>query len=112
MTALRAEIKKTKNAAQKENLKRQLLSMESKRKADKKKEAESNVLVEHRKKEKEMVAQGKQPFYLKKSEQKRLLLTDQFKSMSKGQVDRAIERKRKKTAGRERKELDGLMRRP
>lgn len=30
--------------------------------------------------------------------------------MSKGQVDRAIERKRKKVAGKEKKELGGLQR--
>ncbi|POR33348.1 rRNA biogenesis protein RRP36 [Tolypocladium paradoxum] len=110
MADLRAQIKKAKDADAKEDLKRQLLSMESKRKARKKKDDEEKLLLEHRRQEKELVAQGKKPFYLKKSEQKKQLLTQRFESMSKGQVDRAIERKRKKVAGKEKKELGSLQR--
>lgn len=107
---LKAQIKKTKNLEIKEGLKRQLLSMESKKKAQQRKDEEEQLLREHRKKEKDLVAQGKTPFYLKKGEQKKQLLTNRFDKMSKGQVDRAIERKRKKVAGKEKKELDFLTR--
>ncbi|OAA71591.1 hypothetical protein ISF_02142 [Cordyceps fumosorosea ARSEF 2679] len=110
MADLKAQIKKTKNPTEKEALKRQLLSMESRKKAQKKRDEAGEVLRAHREKEKELVAQGKQPFYLKKSAQKTQLLTKRFTDMSKGQVDRAIERKRKKVAGKERKELDSLVR--
>ena len=110
MADLRTQIKKTKNADEKESLKRQLLSMESRKKARDKKDEGDRLLQEHRQKEKDLVAQGKQPFYLKKSEQKKQLLTNRFESMSKGQVDKAIERKRKKVAGKEKKELGSLMR--
>ncbi|KAL2212023.1 DUF947-domain-containing protein [Sarocladium strictum] len=110
MAELRKRIKKTTDEAQKAVLKRELHSMESRKKTkDRKAEAE-RVIQEHRKQEKELVAQGKTPFYLKKSEQKKRALTDRFKGMSKGQVDRAIERKRKKTAGREKKELGSMER--
>ncbi|KAM6522577.1 rRNA biogenesis protein rrp36 [Fusarium falciforme] len=108
MSDLRAQIKKTKDTNTKENLKRQLQAMESRKKARKRKEEEENLLKEHRKKEKELVAQGKTPFYLKRSEQKKQLLVKRYEGMSKGQVDRAIERKRKKVAGKEKKELDWL----
>ncbi|RMJ04674.1 rRNA biogenesis protein RRP36 [Fusarium kuroshium] len=108
MSDLRAQIKKTKDANTKEDLKRQLQAMESRKKARKRKEEEENLLKEHRKKEKELVAQGKTPFYLKRSEQKKQLLVKRYEGMSKGQVDRAIERKRKKVAGKEKKELDWL----
>lgn len=107
---LKAQIKKTKNLQIKEDLKRQLLSMESRKKARQRKDEEEQLLKEHRKKEKDLVAQGKTPFYLKKGEQKKQLLTNRFDKMSKGQVDRAIERKRKKVAGKEKKELDFLTR--
>ncbi|RTE69543.1 rRNA biogenesis protein RRP36 [Fusarium euwallaceae] len=108
MSDLRAQIKKTKDANTKEDLKRQLQAMESRKKARKRREEEDNLLKEHRKKEKELVAQGKTPFYLKRSEQKKQLLMKRYEGMSKGQVDRAIERKRKKVAGKEKKELDWL----
>lgn len=107
---LRAQAKKAKDPPRKEELKRQIMSIESRRKARKHKEEEERLLAEHRKKEKEFVAQGKQPFYLKRSEQKKQLLVNRFAGMSKGQVDRAIERKRKKVAGKEKKELDSLQR--
>ncbi|GKT49317.1 rRNA biogenesis protein rrp5 [Colletotrichum spaethianum] len=112
MRELRAEIKKTKDADKKEEMKRLLLSMESKIKTRERKQREADVISEHKRKEKELVKQGKQPFYLKKSEQKKRFLMDQFAGMKKKQVDRTIERKRKKVVGRERKELDQLQRRP
>jgi ribosomal RNA-processing protein 36 len=111
MADLRAQIKKTKDEYVKEKLKRQLMSMESKKKSRAKKAAEDELLIEHRRKEKDLVAQGKTPFYLKKSVQKQQLLTNRYEKMSKGQVDRAIERKRKKVSGKEKKELDTLQRR-
>ncbi|KAG5927229.1 rRNA biogenesis protein rrp36 [Claviceps africana] len=111
MADLRAQIKKTKDPADKDVLKRQLLSMESRKKAQQKKDEERALLAEHRAKEKELVAQGKTPFYLKRSEQKKQLLVGRYEKMSKKQVDRAIERKRKKVVGKEKKELGQLVRR-
>ncbi|KAF4455269.1 hypothetical protein F53441_2419 [Fusarium austroafricanum] len=110
MADLRVQIKKTKDSYEKDKLKRQLQSMESRKKANQRRKEEDDLLKEHRKKEKELVAQGKTPFYLKKSEQKKKLLVNRYEGMSKGQVDRAIERKRKKVAGKEKKELDFLQR--
>ncbi|KAI9158752.1 rRNA biogenesis protein RRP36 [Paramyrothecium foliicola] len=110
MADLRVQIKKTKDVAAKEELKRQLLSMESKRKARQRKEEAERLIQEHRRKEKELVAQGKQPFYLKRSEQKKQLLVDRFAGMSKGQVDKAIERRRKKVSSKEKKELISMER--
>ncbi|KEY66195.1 hypothetical protein S7711_07652 [Stachybotrys chartarum IBT 7711] len=110
MAELRAQIRKSKNPEHKERLKRELLSMESRKKARAKKDEQDRVLAEHRRQEKELVAQGKKPFYLKKSEQKKRLLTERFAGMSEGQVNKAIERKRKKVAGKEKKELDFLQR--
>ncbi|KAJ4413005.1 rRNA biogenesis protein rrp36 [Neurospora sp. IMI 360204] len=105
MKQLRMAIKKTKDANEKEQLQRALLSMESKKKARVRKDKERELLSEHKKKEKELIKQGKTPFYLKKSEQKKQLLVEQFASMKKSQVDKAIERKRKKIAGKEKKAL-------
>lgn len=63
---LRQAIKKTKSEDEKEKLKKKLLSMESQQKARENKEKQQDVIRDHRKKEKELVKQGKQPFYLKK----------------------------------------------
>lgn len=107
---LREKIKKTKDTVKKEELKRQLKSLEGKRDAQKRRDEEKRVLEEHKKKEKELVKQGKNPFYLKKSEQKKQLLKQRFEGMSKGQVEKTIIRKRKKIAAKDRRELAQLER--
>jgi ribosomal RNA-processing protein 36 len=63
---LRSTIKKSKNEGEKERLKKKLLSMESQQKTREAKEKRLAVMSEHKKKEKELVKQGKQPFFLKK----------------------------------------------
>ncbi|KAF2003071.1 DUF947-domain-containing protein [Amniculicola lignicola CBS 123094] len=105
MAELRAAIKKTKSEADKDTLKRKLLSMESQKKARDRKEQHQEVAREHKKKEKELVKQGKNPFYLKKSEQKKLTLINQYESLKGKQLDHAIERRRKKATAKERKSM-------
>jgi ribosomal RNA-processing protein 36 len=107
---LKAQMKKTKDMDAKAELRRQLMSLESKKKAREKRDEELDLLQEHKESEKELVSRGKKPFYLKKSEQKKLVLETQFASMSKKQVDRLIARREKKKASKERKELDSLQR--
>ncbi|KAF3064802.1 rRNA biogenesis protein RRP36 [Daldinia childiae] len=102
---LRAAARKTKDATAKEELKRALSSMEGKKKAQQAREAERKLLEEHRRREKELVKQGKKPFYLKRSEQKKQLLVDRFAGLKGKQVDRVIERRRKKLASKERRDM-------
>ncbi|KAL8376409.1 hypothetical protein RB595_007476 [Gaeumannomyces hyphopodioides] len=90
---------------EREELKRNIMAMENQNRARERKDRQEALLAEHRRNEKELVRQGKKPFYLKRSEQKKMLLMDQYASMTKGQVDKAIERKRKKVAGKEKKML-------
>lgn len=105
MAQLKAAMKKTKSAAEKEELGRALKSMQSRKEAQARRDAERELVARHRRQEKELVAQGKKPFYLKKSEQKKQLLMDRFAGMKKKQVDRTIERRRKKLTARERKSM-------
>lgn len=102
---LKAAARKEKDARKKEELQRAVLSMESKKKMQDRKDRAKKVIEEHRKAEKELVAQGKKPFYLKKAEQKKRVLVDEFSEMSKRKVDKVIERRRKKIAGKEKKDL-------
>ncbi|KXJ92694.1 hypothetical protein Micbo1qcDRAFT_160464 [Microdochium bolleyi] len=90
---------------ERENLKREIASIESRKASQAAKDKHRELLDEHRKKEKELVKQGKTPFYLKKAEQKKQVLVDRFAGMKKGQVDKAIERKRKKVVAKERRDM-------
>jgi len=103
MAELRAAINKTKNEDEKDVLKRKLLSMESKKKARESKDRQQQVLREHRKKEKEAINQGKNPFYLKKSDQKQLALVEKYNSMKSRDREKLMDRRRKKVAGKEKK---------
>ncbi|PUU80574.1 hypothetical protein B9Z19DRAFT_974589 [Tuber borchii] len=105
MKALKQEISKSKDERKKEQLKKELLSMESKRKAEKDKEQVENVVREHRKKERELIKQGKKPFYLKKAEQKKLLLVEKYSKLNEKQLEKVIEKKRKRKSQKERKSV-------
>lgn len=103
MSELRSAIRKVKDSEAKEKLKRALLSMESRKKAQGMKEQQQGVLRKHRREEKEKIEQGKRPFYLKKADQKKMALVERFEGMKDKQVDKTIERRRKKKAAKERK---------
>ncbi|CAK7204147.1 rRNA bioproteinsis protein rrp36 [Sporothrix eucalyptigena] len=86
-------------------LRRTLTSMEARKKDREAREKAQAVLDEHKKRERELVRDGKMPYFLKKSEQKKRLLVDKFAGMTDQQVDKAIERRRKKAQTRERREM-------
>lgn len=90
---------------EREQLKREIASIESRKASQAAKDKHKELLDHHRKQEKELVKQGKTPFYLKKAEQKKQVLVDRFAGMKKGQVDKAIERKRKKVVAKERRDM-------
>ena len=83
---LKSAIRKTKNSEGKEKLKHVLLSMESRKKVRKIKDQQQAMLRKHRKEEKEKIAQGKRPFYLKKADQKKMALIERFPGMKGKQI--------------------------
>ncbi|EOA88634.1 rRNA biogenesis protein rrp36 [Exserohilum turcicum] len=105
ISELRNTIKKTKNEDEKERLKKKLMSMESQQKARDYKDKLQEVAREHKKKEKELVKEGKKPFFLKKSEQKKIALVERFQNMKSKQRDKVIERRRKKVTAKERRNM-------
>lgn len=105
MKELKDRIKKAKDEGEKEKLKRKLLSMESRKKAQDRKDKAEEVLARHKKEEKDLVKQGKKPFYLKEAEQKKRVLLDTYSTLKPGQLDRVIERRRKKVEGKEKKKM-------
>ena len=105
ITDLKSAIRKEKDPPAREKLQRALRRMESRRKAEVLKEEEQKVVREHRKEEKERVKEGKQPFYLKKGDLKTRVLEKRFEGMGEKKVNKVIERRRKKQAGKEKKML-------
>ena len=110
MSELKSAISKINDGQGKEELRRLFLAMESRKKAKDVKEQQQEVLRKHRKQEKEKIGRGKRPFFLKKAEQKKLALVERFEGMKSRQVDKVIERRRRKKAAREGKVMPNARR--
>lgn len=105
ISELKSATRQTKDPIAKDKLKRALLRMESRKKTQQAKTQEREVLRAHRAREKEQIAQGKKPFYLKRAEQKKLALVHRYEGMKGKQVDKIIERRRKKKVSREKRDM-------
>ncbi|OQE21742.1 hypothetical protein PENSTE_c011G05068 [Penicillium steckii] len=104
---LKAQLSKTKNAEQKEELKRQIRSAEDQMKTRKNQKRERDVVAEHKKREKQLIREGKKsnPYYLKKSDLKKQVLEKKYEEMGSRDRAKALERRRKKIASKERKDM-------
>ena len=62
---------------------------------------------EHRKTELQRVSQGKKPFYLKRSEEKKLELVETYNKLKNNpkKLEKVIEKRRKKNAAKEHKRI-------
>ncbi|KAI5299040.1 rRNA biogenesis protein rrp36 [Ascosphaera pollenicola] len=107
IAALRKQIAQTKNPDEKEELKRQITSMSDRLRSHKRKDVERRIRAEHKKKERELIREGKKSkaYYLKDSEVKKQAQVARFKEMSGRQKQKALEHRRKKIASKESKDM-------
>ncbi|XP_072031681.1 ribosomal RNA processing protein 36 homolog [Amphiura filiformis] len=100
------EMKKTKDLHRKEQLKSLIQRMDQQETAKDRKDKSKIAEREHKKQERELVKQGKKPFFLKKSEQKKMELAEKYKQLKKsGKVEKYLMQKRKKNATKDRRHL-------
>ncbi|CRG88811.1 hypothetical protein PISL3812_05846 [Talaromyces islandicus] len=104
---LKEQMARTKDPILKDKLKRTITAATDRQRAMDNKRHEREVLSEHKKKERELLREGKksQPYFLKKSELKREVLKKKYESMGSKERARALERRRKKVASKEKKDL-------
>jgi len=105
LVELKAALKTTRDVADKERLKREITVRESRARAEADKERVRKVVREHRGAQKEAVAQGKKPFFLKQGEIRKRVLVDKFESMKGKEREHAMTRRRKKESQRERRNM-------
>ncbi|KAJ3012420.1 rRNA biogenesis protein rrp36 [Thoreauomyces humboldtii] len=105
MEMLRKQIVTEKDEEVKEVLKQTLTSMSSRAQARKLKDKRTQLVKEWKQKEKALVAEGKKPWQLKQSDIKKMELVDRYKSMKGKDIDKLLEKRRKKNATKERKFL-------
>ncbi|KAI4303494.1 hypothetical protein MLD38_039115 [Melastoma candidum] len=99
---LQKKLKKSKDPKVIEELKNRITWIDKQIKSESTKRTESAILVEHKKKEREAAKQGKQPFYLKKSEIRNRRLIEKYNILKEsGKLDSFIEKKRRKNAAKD-----------
>lgn len=104
---LKEQFAKTKNLEQKEALKKQIRSATDKQKAMESKKREREIVANHKKNERQLLREGKKsnPYYLKKSDLKQQVLEKKYEGMKSKDRAKALERRRKKMAAKERKDM-------
>lgn len=104
---LKAQLAKTKNAEQKEALKRQIRSASDRMKSIANRKREREIQAEHKQREKQLIREGKKsnPYFLKKSDLKKQVMQKKYEEMGSRDRAKALERRRKKIAAKERKDM-------
>ncbi|KAI8355275.1 hypothetical protein B0O80DRAFT_40073 [Mortierella sp. GBAus27b] len=113
MSKLREQVKKEKDVTTKEKLERQLSRMVDRQSTEAAQKRRQDIKRDHKRKERELIAQGKNPFFLKKADQKRLELIDKFQHLKDNPkaLNRAMEKRRKRNAAKEKTKVLGVKRR-
>lgn len=87
--------------SERERLEKALKSLQSRKDSRVAKDRAAEVLRERKREEMEKVKRGKQPFYLKKSEERKLVMEDKYSKLGKKKLEKVLEKKRKKKEGKE-----------
>ncbi|KAF9098531.1 rRNA biogenesis protein rrp36 [Mortierella sp. GBA35] len=113
MKKLRELIKKEKDEDMKTKLQNQLSRMVDRQATEAAQKRRQEIKREHKRKEKDLVLKGKNPFFLKKSDQKKLELIDKFKHLSESPkaLARAMEKRRKRNSAKEKTKILGANKR-
>ncbi|EEP78225.1 predicted protein [Uncinocarpus reesii 1704] len=112
VSALRRQIAQSTDAAEQARLRRQLTSMADRMRAFERKRQAEEVVAGHRRRERGLIREGKKsaPFFLKKGDVKRKVLKKRYAEMGGKERTKSIERRRKKMASRERREMPATRR--
>ncbi|XP_071079437.1 ribosomal RNA processing protein 36 homolog [Haliotis cracherodii] len=103
---LAKQLKKTKNDQKKKELQYLINRMDQQASADKQKQTRKELEKDWKKKELGRVVEGKNPYFLKKGDLRKLELAERFKELKKtGKLDKYMGKKRKKNASKEKKKL-------
>jgi ribosomal RNA-processing protein 36 len=98
---LKTQIRASRDTSEKDKLEKALKSLQSRKDSRMAKDRAAEVLKERKREEMEKVRHGKQPFYLKKSEERKLVMEDKYSKLGKKKLEKVLEKKRKKKEGKE-----------
>ncbi|KAK9938926.1 hypothetical protein M0R45_015637 [Rubus argutus] len=103
---LKKQVKKSKDPEVIEELKKRISWIDKQLKSESAKRTEAAILAAHKKKEREAAKQGKQPFFIKKSEIRKQRLIEKYKNLKEsGKLESFVEQRRKKNATKDHRYL-------
>ncbi|KAK7126716.1 hypothetical protein R3I94_018034 [Phoxinus phoxinus] len=106
---VKKNLKKAKSKDKKGELKALLKRMENQQRERQRQEQDREKEIEFKRKQREMVGQGHKPFYLKKSDMKKLELAEKYSELKRsGKLENFLSKKRKRNATKDRKKLPNM----
>lgn len=106
---VKKNLKKAKSKSKKGELKALLKRMENQQRERQRQEQDREKELEFKRKQREMVGQGHKPFYLKKSDMKKLELAEKYSELKRsGKLENFLSKKRKRNATKDRKKLPNM----
>ncbi|KAF7650578.1 hypothetical protein LDENG_00123450 [Lucifuga dentata] len=104
---IQKQLKKTKkNSQKKEKLQFLLKRMENQERARTSREQQRERELQFKQQQRELAKQGLRPFFINKSEKKKLQLADKYTELKKsGKLENFLSKKRKRNAGKDRRKL-------
>ncbi|RDW83925.1 putative pre-rRNA processing protein [Aspergillus mulundensis] len=107
LKSLKEQLAKTKDVRRREALQREIRATADRLRSIENNKREKEILSEHKKREKQLIREGKKatPYFLKKSDVKKQALLKKYEGMKSKDRAKALERRRKKAAAKERKEM-------
>uniref|UniRef100_A0A8B9HGD2 rRNA biogenesis protein RRP36 n=1 Tax=Astyanax mexicanus TaxID=7994 RepID=A0A8B9HGD2_ASTMX len=101
-----SKLKKVKSEAKREELKSLLKRMKNQDSARQRLEQQREKALQFKRQQRELVGQGHRPFYLKKSDKKKLELANKYTELKKsGKLENFLSKKRKRNANKDRRKL-------
>lgn len=109
---LKAQLKKAKDPDQQAQLKRQVMSLEAKLRNAQYQRRETEILQDHKRKEREAIREGKKarPYYLKQSDLKKQIEQERQDAMGKRARDKSDKRKKKREKTKEARDMPRVRR--
>ncbi|CAG8489456.1 13197_t:CDS:2 [Ambispora gerdemannii] len=105
LETIKEQIRRAKDPNTRDELQKLLIKMQSRINTEHIARQKKQLRRGVKKKELELVSKGKKPFYLKKSAEKELELVEKFKNTDPKNVEKIIEKRRKKNAAKEHKNV-------
>ncbi|RVE76643.1 hypothetical protein OJAV_G00010460 [Oryzias javanicus] len=103
---IQKKLKKTKRNGQKEKLQFLLKRMENQERARQSREKQRERELQFKREQRARADQGARPFFLKKSDKKKLELAEKYQDLKKsGKLEKFLSKKRKRNAGKDRRKL-------